>query len=117
MLKNSSLKSETQILSNIVMVLTFFIALLGFMYFGSKHFLSFYFILQMPIEASIDKTIVGCCDCCEEPGIWSIKLSLEKTAYVSGEPLVYSIEIRNTSNKSIDSVVLILQQVNVSGFL
>jgi hypothetical protein len=62
----------------------------------------------MPVWGEQDESVEGCC--------WSVgtvqaRLTLAKTGYVPGEPIVYTVDVFNKCDFSIDRVELDLKQV------
>lgn len=49
--------------------------------------------------------------CCCDAGHVDVSLSLDRTGYVPGEPVLYDIRIDNQSDKPVNAVELCLQQV------
>lgn len=64
-----------------------------------------------PIVDSVDQKVEGffCCKCSEE-GSMTVKININKTAFVPGEPLVYDISIDNRSQNLIKDMDFILRQ-------
>ena len=63
---------------------------------------------------SVDQKVEGffCCKCSEE-GSMTVKININKTAFVPGEPLVYDISIDNRSQNLIKDMDFILRQVRI----
>jgi len=51
--------------------------------------------------------------CCCDAGHVDVSLSIDKTGYVPGEPVLYDIHIDNQSDKPVVAVELCLQQVGL----
>lgn len=68
----------------------------------------------MPISLEKREEIEGCC--CSEGSV-QVKLDINKSGFVPGEPLVYDINIDNKSDNTIETIHLILEQVvNYTGY-
>ncbi|XP_063442954.1 arrestin domain-containing protein 1-like [Mytilus trossulus] len=64
-----------------------------------------------PIVESVDKKVEGLCFCkCSEEGSMTVKLHVNKTAFVPGEPLIYEISVDNRSVNVIRHISFILRQ-------
>ncbi|XP_052059942.1 arrestin domain-containing protein 17-like [Mytilus californianus] len=61
-----------------------------------------------PIYEHRNETIEGCC--CEDGSV-ELDLSINKTAFVPGEPLIYEVMINNQSDNTISEFYLMLRQV------
>jgi hypothetical protein len=70
--------------------------------------------LQTPFVDSVDQKVEGffCCKCSDE-GSMTVKININKLAFVPGEPLVYEINIDNRSQNTIKEMDFILRQVRI----
>ena len=62
----------------------------------------------MPLWGEKETTIEGCC--CSS-GTLHASLSLNKTGFVPGEPIEYTIEVTNQSDNDVTALELDLKQV------
>lgn len=62
----------------------------------------------MPVWGEQDETIEGIC--CSSGNV-QIRLALNKTGYVPGEPVIYTIDVFNKCDFNIEQVELELKQV------
>ena len=67
----------------------------------------------MPISLEKREEIEGCC--CSEGSV-QVKLDINKSGFVPGEPLVYDINIDNKSDNTIETIHLILEQVIMAAY-
>lgn len=74
----------------------------------------FSFFKQTPIVDTQDQKVKGVFFCmCRQKGSMTVKLKVNKTAFVPGEPLVYDINIDNRSQTAIKDMDFILRQVRL----
>ncbi|VDI20843.1 Hypothetical predicted protein [Mytilus galloprovincialis] len=66
-----------------------------------------------PIADSVDQKVEGLCCCkCSEEGSMTVKIQINKTAFVPGEPLIYEFSVDNRSQNVIKKIDFILRQVD-----
>ncbi|XP_076110982.1 arrestin domain-containing protein 17-like [Mytilus galloprovincialis] len=64
-----------------------------------------------PIADTVDQKVEGLCCCkCSEEGSMTVKIQINKTAFVPGEPLIYEFSVDNRSQNVIKTIDFILRQ-------